>query len=403
MSSFRRRSDAPALAPPRRAQSSTTRKALPSAETPQPVKKVSRRAVASEAETDEKSVEHRALAAKLRRLETEGKKGTKSYAETSEKHNVALHKRLRELKCDLTDSDMRTMNKPDAEGEIALHKVVYEYFALSSGVQGTTTAKRMEACVFKARALCEAGAKINHKNKYGDTPLLAAAQTDSAEIARVLLTYGADLGLKNRQGYTPLLMAASENRPAALAVVVPEMARQRKKLDVLSGGYSALHWACINNAPASVAVLLKHGADKNCRADPEQQTPLMKAAAYNSAACLEQLLRSRCDATAVDVDMRTGLHHAAKNKATLCAQMLIASGIAVDAKDKHNQKAIFYAAVARSKACVAAISAATPNFKSTPDALKVRLLLQGKRVAAEEDDDLQDEKWGGCFSAAGCF
>lgn len=133
--------------------------------------------------------------------------------------------------------------------------------------------------------------------------------------------------------------------------------------------------------------------------------------------------------------------------------MLVASGVPADAADHHGQKAVFYAAVARSKPCVAAIAAATPNFKrtpergrpfvlqkedfrtpqtfselgvgalvqqcesgleggvpssrprrSTPDAAKVKLLLEGRRVQHDDDDDVGDG-WGGCFGASGpgCF
>mmetsp|Transcript_1428 Transcript_1428/g.2074 ORF Transcript_1428/g.2074 Transcript_1428/m.2074 type:complete len:265 (-) Transcript_1428:2043-2837(-) len=264
----------------------------------------------------------------------------------------------------------------------------------------------MDHCVRKTRALCEAGCRVNHKNKYGDTPLLAAAQTDAAEIARVLLEYGADLSTRNRQGYTPLIMAASENRANVVTVLVPAMANQRRDLNVKSGGYSALHWACINNSSKMVAVLLKYKADKNCSTDPDQHTPLMKAAAYNSAACLEHLLRARADVNMTDAENRTALHHAAKHKATLCVQLLLSAGIKTDVLDHHNQKAIFYAAVAKSKPCVAAISAATPNFNATPDAIRVKMLLQGKRIAEDDDDDVfqDDSLWAGCFgSARGCF
>jgi len=344
------------------------------------------------------------LAAQLKQLEASGKKSSPAYGKLKLEHAATLHKRLKEVGCDLTDAELRGLNKPDAEGEVPLHKVVYEYFALAQGVKGPTTQSRMDACVARCRALCEAGARVDHRNKYGDTPLLAAAQTDAADVARVLLDYGADLGAKNRQGYAPLLTAASENRPAAVAVLVPEMFAQRRSLDSLSGGYAALHWACINDAPRAVACLLKHKADKNLTTKPDGHTPLMKAAAYNSAACVEQLLRARCDATAVDADGRTALHHAAKNKATLCVQMLVASGVPADAVDHHGQKAVFYAAVAKSRPCVSAIAAATPNFKSTPDAAKVKLLLEGRRVQHDDDDDVGDG-WGGCFggSGPGCF
>ena len=345
--------------------------------------------------------EHRRLAKQLKELEAQGKKNSSQYKKIALDHRNALSSALREIGCDLTDAELRGLNRPDAEGEVPLHKVVYEYFALQQGAKGSTQRSRMDACVTKARALCEAGARVDHRNKYGDTPLLAAAQTDAAEIASVLLEYGADLTAKNRQGYAPLLMAASENRPAAVAVLTPEMVARRKSLDDRSGGYAALHWCCINDAPQAVKILLQHKADKNLRTDPDGHTPLMKAAAYNAAACVELLLRARCDATATDNDGRTALHHAAKNKATLCAQMLVASGVPADVVDHHNQKAIFYAAVARSKPCVAAISASIPNFSKTPDAARVKLILEGKRVAADDDEDLPGQ--GGCFGVGGCF
>lgn len=366
------------------------------------------RAVKPAPATSEDGSEHRMLSLRVRQLEAEGKRGTASHREAVARQGEALKKRLRELGVEMSDQELRSLNRPDTEGEITLHKVVYEYFALASGARGQTTSKRMEMCVRKARALCEAGAKVNHKNKYGDTPLLAAAQTDAADVAKVLIDFGADLLAKNRQGYTPLLMAASENRAAAAAVIAPAAVAKYKRsvLDALSGGYAALHWACINNSPKLVSVLLKHRADKNVQTEPDSQTPLMKAAAYGSAAALEQLLRARGDVTATDVDGRTALHHAAKNKATMCVQLLIASGVPVDVVDHHNQKAVFYAAVAKSKPCVTAISAATPNFAATPDAAKVKLLLDGRRIADDDDDDLtsaHDRLFGGCFAAAGCF
>jgi len=373
--------------------------------------------------------EHKALGFRLRQLEAQGQRGTAAYRDASQRYLEALHRRLRDLGCDLSDAELRAANRPDHEGEIVLHKCVYEYFALASGARGPTTQKRMEQCVLKARAYCEAGARVNHKNKYGDTPLLAAAQTDAAPIAAIFLEHGAELAATNRQGYTPLLMAASENRPAvAVAIIAATAAANRANgshhrgtaassgLDRLAGGYAALHWACINDSPKVVAALLKAKADRNKTTEPDGQTPLMKAAAYGSAACVEQLLRARADAAAQDADGRTALHHAAKNKATLCVQMLVASGaVSVDVVDHHNQKAIFYAAVAKSKPCVTAIAAATPNFSATPDAQRVKLLLAGKRIADDDDDVDQlykdsDGIFGSCFGltssgtgVAGCF
>ena len=80
--------------------------------------------------------EHRILAKQLKALEARGQKGTPAYKKVALDHRTALSACLKALGCDLTDAELRGLNKPDAEGEVPLHKVVYEYFALQQGATG---------------------------------------------------------------------------------------------------------------------------------------------------------------------------------------------------------------------------------------------------------------------------
>lgn len=52
--------------------------------------------------------------------------------------------------------------------------------------------------------LCSKGADVNIQNPRGDTALLNAAYYNHVEIAKILLKYNADTTIRNRQGFTAL-------------------------------------------------------------------------------------------------------------------------------------------------------------------------------------------------------
>ncbi len=62
-----------------------------------------------------------------------------------------------------------------------------------------------------ARALLDAGAKINQTTEYGWTPLLTAINNRNYALASMLLDRGADANLANKGGWTPLYIA-TDNR-----------------------------------------------------------------------------------------------------------------------------------------------------------------------------------------------
>ncbi len=62
-----------------------------------------------------------------------------------------------------------------------------------------------------ARALVDAGARINQTTEYGWTPLLTAVNNRNYALAALLIDRGADVNLANKGGWTPLYLA-TDNR-----------------------------------------------------------------------------------------------------------------------------------------------------------------------------------------------
>ena len=61
------------------------------------------------------------------------------------------------------------------------------------------------------KALLNAGAEVNHKDKRDEAPLFLAIKQGSLPIVRLLLDADADANLTSRQGDAPLMLAADRN------------------------------------------------------------------------------------------------------------------------------------------------------------------------------------------------
>jgi len=57
-----------------------------------------------------------------------------------------------------------------------------------------------------------AGANLNTRNKYGETPLYLAVYYSNFEVAEVLLTYSADVNAKTKSGRSLLDIACHDIR-----------------------------------------------------------------------------------------------------------------------------------------------------------------------------------------------
>jgi ankyrin repeat protein len=125
-------------------------------------------------------------------------------------------------------------------------------------------------------ALLAAKANVNAKNRFGDTPLMAAALNGHLEVVRKLRTRGADI---DPRGWTPLIYAAtgghddinaqSPNGTTALMMAVREGRGSTFDLLMRRGadfqrrnenGASALDWAKRGNETAMADKLRRAGA-----------------------------------------------------------------------------------------------------------------------------------------------
>lgn len=134
--------------------------------------------------------------------------------------------------------------------------------------------------------LLAAKASVDQKNRFGDTPLMAAALNGKLDIVRKLRTRGADL---NPRGWTPLIYAAT-------------------------GGHDDI-----------VAYLLDQGADINAQS-PNGTTALMMAVRESRASTFDLLLRRGADIRHRNENGASALDWAKRGNETAMAEKLRRAG-----------------------------------------------------------------------------
>ncbi len=132
-------------------------------------------------------------------------------------------------------------------------------------------------------ALLKADAKVNTRNRYGDTPIMLAAIKGHLPIVKQLYEAGAEI---NHPGWTPLIYAATGGHSAIVEYLIGSGAF----LNTASpNGSSALMMAVRGSHLETVKVLLSHGADVNHR-NESGESALSWAVARNLTE-VEKLLR----------------------------------------------------------------------------------------------------------------
>lgn len=125
------------------------------------------------------------------------------------------------------------------------------------------TAAILGSHITRVASLLQRGAPVNATDKYGTTPLYAAAVQGETEIVRMLLGAGAD---PNRESEgetegTPLCAAASWGRTEIVRLLLQHGADPNAIEH--KGPMTALKWAMQNGHADVVAVLLEAGADSD--------------------------------------------------------------------------------------------------------------------------------------------
>ena len=140
--------------------------------------------------------------------------------------------------------------------------------------------------VERVTALLAQGAKVNSRDRNGDSPLNMAATKGNTELVDVLLKAGADVNLANLAGVTPLMGAAFSGK----ADIVRKLLAAGANIDPLDRvKKNAATYAAGNGCADCLAELLRAGTPVNAQLENEL-TLLMWAAAYGHEASVRLLL-----------------------------------------------------------------------------------------------------------------
>ena len=107
-----------------------------------------------------------------------------------------------------------------------------------------------------------AGAKIEARGRYGDTPLHKVASRGQAATVNALIAAGAEIDARDGRGMTPLHKAASRGQAATVNALIAA----GTEIDARDGrGMTPLHKAALSRHESVIIVLLDAGADGTAR------------------------------------------------------------------------------------------------------------------------------------------
>ncbi len=156
------------------------------------------------------------------------------------------------------------------------------------------------------KLLLKHGARVNHQNKNGQTPLIIAVQNGHKEIAQMLIEANADLNLATTEQVT------------------------------------ALHWASSKGFAEIAELLLAHGAEVNSLTT-DGWTALMLACQRGHLEVAQALLDAHAHIHITDADKAISLVAACGNGHLKTAQLLLAHGADVNGASNNNLTSLLFA------------------------------------------------------------
>ena len=160
---------------------------------------------------------------------------------------------------------------------------------------------------------------INTVDKAGNSLITQAVVRDMPELVDFLIKRRARLNVRNRNGETALSMAAFTGQMNYVQRLVEAGA------EVDFYGWAPLLYAAYNGHTAIVEYLLKRGADINAKTE-NGLTALFFAARFGHIEIIKVLLKNEADPTVVSENMETAVDWALKSENTDIADLLRAAG-----------------------------------------------------------------------------
>lgn len=302
-----------------------------------------------------------------------------------------LHKAVREghLRCvEILIENGADVNARDESGATPLHcavglrdsregrlLVIWEVLVRARGnVPECTQRWPGRGHVEAARLLLSAGAALEAKTEYGDTPLHVAVAAENPAMVSLLVEAGAQVDTVNRSGMTALHWAAFRGANRIARILLDSHADPNTKD---KDGWDALHWAtfvCDDDLAGSLlasgsqldvfkaaglgkvaelsAMLAADGGLLSAADAKLRMTPLHWAAWGGRLQGVEYLLSEGASTEARDLYGARPFHNAAVGGSTEVLDLLLAGGTRVDALDKYRNSALYYAAWAGQREAV---------------------------------------------------
>jgi hypothetical protein len=167
--------------------------------------------------------------------------------------------------------------------------------------------------------LIKRGVDVNTVDKAGNTLLIQAVRRDIPELLDYLIQRRAKLNVRNRNGETALSLAAYTGKLQFVQRLVEAGA------DVNFYGWPPLTYAAYNGHTAIVDYLLKRGAEINATTE-NGSTALFFAARFGHIAVIKLLLKNKADPTIANENGDTAIDWALKSDNTDIADLLRAAG-----------------------------------------------------------------------------
>ena len=212
-------------------------------------------------------------------------------------------------------------------------------------------AAMVNSCTDCLRLILPRVNNIDVKDSDGDTALIIAAKNDEVELAKILLESGADAEVANNTGNTPLHIACSRGNETISALLVRKcpkaIAMQSTNVKT-----APLHLAVMAGSISCVKLLLRRGANKDCKAH-EGVTAMHLAAVLGQRQMVQYLLDRGADSMALTDEERLPLHSACTHGRTEVADVLLRHyPKAVNAKSKTKSTPLHEAASGGGVNCV---------------------------------------------------
>ncbi|CAG9132959.1 unnamed protein product [Plutella xylostella] len=183
--------------------------------------------------------------------------------------------------------------------------------------------------------LIRKGARVNEKNKEGQTPLHVATEHSHLDAMDLLLRHGAKVNACSTLAEAPATSTMTRRDSACRALLAaPAPAPPSDQACANAAALRLLEASRSGDVEAARALLDARPRLVNCRdVDGRHSTPLHFAAGYNRLALAQLLIQRGADVHAKDKGGLVPLHNACSYGHVQLSALLLQSGAAVDAHD----------------------------------------------------------------------